>query len=132
VIEFRQGNAASLAPVKIPGLVMHGYITLKYGFTKDSSFRAWVADCVNERRGAINRQDMIIELIDIIPGAPQTVPTASAGTDMIWTFKNAWVSKYTGPDLNSMTSEVAMESVEIAYEEIVIANVSAGGAGAGA
>ena len=33
VIEFRQGNANSLAPVKIPGLVKHGNITLKMGYT---------------------------------------------------------------------------------------------------
>ena len=31
VIEFRQGNAASLAPVKIPGLVKHGNVTLRFG-----------------------------------------------------------------------------------------------------
>ena len=28
VIEFRQGNSNSLAPVKIPGLVKHGNVTL--------------------------------------------------------------------------------------------------------
>ena len=33
VVEFRQGNAHSLAPVKIPGLVKHGNITLKMGYT---------------------------------------------------------------------------------------------------
>ena len=33
VIEFRQGNANSLAPVKIPGLVKHGNVTLKMGYT---------------------------------------------------------------------------------------------------
>ena len=31
VIEFRQGNSNSLAPVKIQGLVKHGNITLKMG-----------------------------------------------------------------------------------------------------
>ena len=31
VIEFRQGNSNSLAPVKIPGLVKHGNVTLKFG-----------------------------------------------------------------------------------------------------
>ena len=33
VIEFRQGNANSLSPVKIPGLVKHGNVTLKFGYT---------------------------------------------------------------------------------------------------
>ncbi len=38
VIEFRQGNAHSLAPVKLPGLVKHGNVTLKMGYTTDSAF----------------------------------------------------------------------------------------------
>ena len=33
VIEFRQGNSSSLAPVKIQGLVKHGNVTLKMGYT---------------------------------------------------------------------------------------------------
>lgn len=37
VIEFRQGNANSLAPVKIPGLVKHGNVTLKFGYTLNLS-----------------------------------------------------------------------------------------------
>ena len=42
VIEFRQGNANSLAPVKIPGLVKHGNITLRFGYTLDSAFKTWI------------------------------------------------------------------------------------------
>ena len=38
VIEFRQGNSNSLAPMKIPGLVKHGNVTLKYGCTLDNAF----------------------------------------------------------------------------------------------
>jgi phage tail-like protein len=39
VIEFRQGNSGSLAPVKIPGLVKHGNVTLKMGYIVDSAFK---------------------------------------------------------------------------------------------
>ena len=39
VVEFRQGNSGSLAPVKIPGLVKHGNITLKMGYILDSPSR---------------------------------------------------------------------------------------------
>jgi phage tail-like protein len=35
---------------------------------------------------------------------------------------NAWVTKYSAPDLNATANEVAIESVEIAYEELVIPN----------
>ena len=94
VIEFRQGNANSLAPVKIPGLVKHGNVTLKMGYTLDSAFNG---------------------------GAPQTLATAITGT-RVWVLTNAWVTKYNAPDLDAKTSDVAIESVEIAYEELVIPN----------
>ena len=48
VIEFRQGNAHSLATVKIPGLVKHGNITLKFGYTLDSAFKNWILECVSD------------------------------------------------------------------------------------
>ncbi|MCL2633098.1 MAG: phage tail protein [Oscillospiraceae bacterium] len=123
VIEFRQGNSASLAPVKIPGLVKHGNLTLKYGLTKGSEFKDWIINCTSERRPEIDRQMMTIELIDVSGDAPQTLVTETQASNVIWTFSNAWVTKYSGPDLNATTSEVAIETVEIAYEELLITNV---------
>ncbi len=125
VIEFRQGNAASLAPVKLPGLVKHGNITLKMGYVSGQSFKDWIIKCVSDKRGEkLDRKDITIELIDIVSGAaPQTLVTASnTAAHKIWTLKNAWVAKYTGPDLNASVSEVAIESVELAYEEIIVPN----------
>jgi phage tail-like protein len=111
-----------LAPVKIPGLVKHGNITMKYGVTTASDFRQWIAACIDSQRGAIPRADILIELIDTIKEAPKTMgTTASAGSataGMTWTLTGAWVTKYSGVDLNSMQSEVAIESIEIAYEEL--------------
>jgi phage tail-like protein len=123
VIEFRQGNANSLAPVKIQGLVKHGNITLKMGYTRAQAFKSWIQDCVSERRNATPRHNVSIELVDISSGSPQTVETTGGGaTGLVWILQDAWVTKYTGPDLNSTTSEVAIESVEIAYEELTIPN----------
>ncbi len=121
VIEFRQGNANSLAPVKIPGLVKHGNITLRFGYTLDSAFKTWIQECVSEVRGEMPRNDVQIELIDINGGAPQTIATSVTGT-RVWLLTNAWVTKYTGPELDAKTSDVALESVELAYEELVIPN----------
>lgn len=121
VIEFRQGNAHSLAPVKLPGLVKHGNVTLKMGYTTDSAFKTWIQECVSEVRGEMPRNNVSIELIDINGGAPQSAITSISGST-VWILTNAWVTKYTAPDLNSTASEVAIESVEIAYEELVIPN----------
>jgi len=121
VIEFRHGNSASLAPVKIPGLVKHCNVTLKMGYIIDSPFKTWIQECVSETRGQIPRQNVTIELIDINPGAPAQLVTSATGTRQ-WTLTNAWVTKYSAPDLDAKTSDVAIESVEIAYEELVIPN----------
>ncbi len=121
VVEFRQGNAHSLAPVKIPGLVKHGNITLKMGYTIGNGFKKWVQDCVSETRGAIPRTTVTIELLDIRDGSPSSTYEATKG-NILWTLKEAWVCKYSGPDLNASASEVAIETIELAYEEMTIPN----------
>lgn len=120
VIEFRQGNAHSLSTVKLPGLVKHGNVTMKMGYTMDNVFKDWIMDCVSETRKEIARHDVSIEMIDINGGAPANLVTTTTGTSPVWVLKNAWVTKYTAPDLNSTSSEVAIESIELAYEELVI------------
>ncbi|MPN53479.1 hypothetical protein SDC9_201143 [bioreactor metagenome] len=67
-------------------------------------------------------QNILIELLDISEGSPTQIATESQNGTLAWILKNAWVAKYSGADLNSTTSEVAIESVEIAYEELTIPN----------
>ena len=125
VIEFRQGNSESLSPVKVPGLVKHGNVTLKFGYTLNNGFKEWVTKCVSSTREGLYRADVTIELIDITTqDSPKDLKLNVSGSANTWVLKNAWVTKYTAPDLNAMQSEIAMESVEIAYETLVIPNGS--------
>lgn len=124
VIEFRQGNSNSLAPMKLPGLVKHGNVTLKYGCTLNNTFLKWAAACVSETRKEDNIREVDIELVDVTTTAPAKVETKTSGT-CIWKLKNAWVTKYSAPDLNATANEVALESVEIAYEELEIPGAAA-------
>ena len=119
VVEFRQGNAHSLAPVKIPGLVKHGNITLKMGYTIGNGFKTWIQECVSETRGAMPRKTVTIELLDIRNGSPNSA-YETIKENITWILKEAWVTKYSGPDLNASASEVAIETVELAYEELTI------------
>ena len=120
VIEFRQGNSQFLSPVKLSGLVKHGNITLKYGFTSNVKFKQWIERCIaDDRKTALPRQDITIELIDTNNGIAATKYDKTTGnTQNTWILKNAWACKYSGPDLNALQSEVAIESVEIAYERL--------------
>ncbi len=122
VIEFRQGNAGSMAPVKLPGLVKHGNVTLKLGYVQGTAFKTWVQECVSEIRGEIPRHNVSIELIDVNQGTPQAALEALTGGTQVWILTNAWVAKYNAPDMDAKNSDVAIESIEIAYEELVIPN----------
>ncbi|MDR2163251.1 MAG: phage tail protein [Clostridiales Family XIII bacterium] len=116
VIEFRQGNSGSLAPTKIPGLVKQGNLSMKFGITASANFRKWIFDCVNHQRVGSIRTDIVIELIDIRTQSPTVLQSTANAGPMAWVLKNAWVTKYTGTDLNALQSEVAIETIEVAYE----------------
>jgi phage tail-like protein len=57
----------------------------------------------------ISRRAVIINLLDET-GTPK----------MVWTLHNAWPTRITGTDLKSEGNEVAVESVEIAYETLEV------------
>ena len=109
VIEYREGTETINSPRKMPGLTKYGNVTLKWGMTESLSFYEWVAGISSgEKQGAEDRvQDIVIYLQD-----DQHSDTAN------WTLINAWPCKYTAPDFNASSSEIAFESVELAYEEM--------------
>jgi phage tail-like protein len=109
VIEYRAGNSPSFSTVKMPGMRKSGNVTLKKGiFVKDNKFFDWVAAI---RLNTIQRAKVTIKLLDE-SGAPV----------MVWTLANALPTKITGTDLNAEGNEVAVESIELAYDGLTIAN----------
>ena len=122
VIEYRVGNAKSLGLSKIPGLVHHGNVTLRLGVTQSNAFITWAQACVSEHRTPIERQDIAIELIDVgsragYEGLSETSTAGSAG-GKVWYLRHAFVTKLNLPDLDAKTSDIAIMSMEIAYEEL--------------
>ena len=78
-----------------------------YGiFVKDSKFWTWFSEI---KMNIIKRRAIIINLLDET-GAPK----------MVWTLHNAWPTKVTGTDLKSEGNEVAVESIELAYETLEV------------
>jgi len=102
VIEYREGSDASLGVRKLPGLVKYSNIVLKRGLTADHSLWDWIKSVID---GAVQRKNMSILLLD-----DQRQPV------LRWNIRRAWPRKWTGPALNAKTSEVAIESLEIAHE----------------
>lgn len=106
-IEYRHGNNPVFYPIKMPGLGRVGNVTLRKGiFASDNKFFDWYGTI---KMNTIARKTVVINLLDET-GAPK----------MTWTLNNAWPTKITGTDLKSEGNEVAVESVEIAFETLAV------------
>ena len=106
-IEYRHGDSKVFYPIKMPGLGSVTNVTMRKGiFVKDSKFWAWFSEI---KMNIIKRRSVVINLMDEA-GDPK----------MVWTLHNAWPTKVTGTDLKSEGNEVAVESVEIAYETLEV------------
>lgn len=101
VMEYREGDMVQ-TPYKIPGLKKYGNITLKKGLTDSMVMYEWLITGVD---GPVDRKTITITSLD-----ESEQPVAS------WQVINAWPIKYTAPDFNATSSEVAIETVEIAHE----------------
>ena len=107
VIEYRHGDSPIFSPIKMPGLGRVGHVTLRKGIcVGDATLWNWFNEI---HLNTIARRTVVINLLDET-GAPK----------MVWTLNNAWPTKLTGADLKSDGNEVAVESLEIAYETLVI------------
>jgi phage tail-like protein len=101
VVEYRSGGDAGLTR-KLPGIRKFSNITLKRGITKDRELWDWYKTVLD---GAVKRRNGSVVLMD------------EAGNDVLrWNFRQGWPRKIEGPALNAASSEVAIETIEIAHE----------------
>jgi len=108
-IEYRHGDSADFAVIKMPGIKKTGNVTMKKGvFKSDNKFWDWFNQI---KMNTIKRVPVTISLLD-----------ESGAATMVWTLANAWPTKITGTDLKSDGNEVAVETIEIAHEGLTIAN----------
>ena len=109
VIEYREGNSPEYNKIKMPGLHKYGNITLKRGiFTSDNDYFTWLNSV---KLNTIERRDLLISLLN-----ENHEPVVS------YKVKEAWPVKIQAPDLKSDANEVAIESIELAHEGLIIQN----------
>ena len=102
VVEYRAGDDPAITPTKLPGLIKYGNITLKWG----SSETMVLYDClIDITEGTIEKKTVTLTALD-----EEGSPAAS------WRCINAWPVKYTAPDFNGTSSEIAVETIELAHE----------------
>lgn len=108
VVDYRHGNSPyAHSTINMPGLKKFGDVTLKKGiFTKDNKFFDWF-NPIN--LNTIERKQIIIKLLDE-GGSPL----------MTWTLDKAFPKQVQGTDLNSQSSDVAVETIVFVHEGLVI------------
>ena len=106
VVEYREGADKSSATRKLPGRVKYGNVVLKRGITADLSLYQWFRAV---SQGDFQPRNVMIVLLD-----------AQRQDVRRWLARDAWPVKYDGPTLNAKNNEVAIETLELAVEEIEI------------
>lgn len=107
VIKYRAGTSPQFSTVKMPGIPKVGNVTLKKGIFQDGKgFEAWHGSIA---QNTIKRQTIVIELLD-----------EAAASTMKWTLGNAFPIKVTGFDMIQDGGEVAVETLELAFETSAI------------
>ena len=110
VVEYRDGSSPEYHKIKMPGMQKFGNITMKRGiFEGDNDyFKWWNTVALN----TIERRDVTISLLN-----------ENHEPVVVWKVKNAWPSKVQSTDLKSDDNGVAIETIELAHEGLVMQNV---------
>lgn len=103
VVEYRTGDT-DVTVTKVPGLKKFTNISLKRGFTASDDLWKWRKSVLD---GVTERHSGTIQLLN-----------EARETAVKWTFREGWPSKWEGPSFNAKTSEVAIETLEIACEGV--------------
>ncbi|UKT65285.1 phage tail protein [Pedobacter mucosus] len=103
----RDSSSAVDSGRKIPGIRKFSNIILKRGIVKgDNDFFNWINTKSN---GTIERRNISINLLD-----------EAHNPIFTWSVKNAFPIKYSGPVLIANDSEVAIETLELTHEGLMI------------
>jgi|HubBroStandDraft_5_1064220.scaffolds.fasta_scaffold121742_3 phage tail-like protein len=105
VQEFREGGLNEYmhkraGPIKYPG-----NLVLKRGISDAAGLWSWYAEVL---QGNIQRKTVSIILLD-----------SACQEQRRWSFQRAYPVKWTGPNFRAVSSEVAVESVELAHEGLL-------------
>jgi phage tail-like protein len=105
VVEYREGGDM-LGNRKLPGQTKHSNLSLKRGYTDDDQLWRWYEDVMTGRTERIRKNISVVQL-------------DMAGQEKFrWNLYQAFPVKYTAPSFNAKGNDLAIETLEIAYERI--------------
>ena len=106
-IEYREGADAMNTVRKLPGIESYPNLVLKRGLTGSVVLWEWRKEVRDGSGSFPPTRDVVIQLQD---EQHQNV--------MQWRLTNAWCTKLSGPSLNASSNEIAVETLELAYDRI--------------
>lgn len=109
VIEYRDGASPEYSKMKISGMQKFPNVTMKRAvFASDNEyFKWWNTVALN----TVERRSVTISLLN-----EKHEPV------VVWKVKNAWPAKISSTDLKADGNEIAIESIELAHDGLVIQN----------
>jgi len=116
-LDYREGGVNGFIH-RFPGPTKYPPLVLKHGLTQINGLWTWHQDVIQWK---VERKNGTIYLLN-----KQGLPV------MWWDFKEAYPTKYTGPDLRAESGAVAFESVELAHRGLSRPTVAGLVAGIGA
>ncbi len=110
VVPYREGSSPENSVTVMPGQKHYSPIVLKRGiFKNDNEFYVWINTA---RFNQVERRDVTISLLN-----------ENHEPVVVWKIKNAFPFKLEYSPLNANGSEVAIESLSLAHEGLIVEHV---------
>lgn len=106
-IEYREGADALNTVRKLPGIEKYPNLTLKRGITGSLALWDWRKEVRDGSTAFPPTRDVVIQL-----------QNEKHENVFKWKLTNAWCTKLTGPSLNAKSNEIAIETMELAYDRL--------------
>lgn len=114
IAEYRAGDDAHFAMRKYPGLARYSNVIIKQCLVQgEMNLYALVGDGLG---GDANNTHSHVPTSDYKKEIVITLMDDAGNDTASWTLSEAWAVKYTMPELNSSTSEIAIETIEFAMD----------------
>ncbi len=108
-IEYREGADAMNTVRKLPGIEKYLNCTLKRGISGSLTLWDWRKEVRDGSTAFPPTRDVVIQL-----------QNEKHENVYKWKLTNAWCTKLTGPSLNAKGNEIAIETMELAYDRLDI------------
>lgn len=107
VVSYREGSSPESSSVLMPGQTRYSPVVLKRGIIeKNNEFYQWINSV---RVGTIERRDVVISLLN-----------ENHAPVVVWKIKNAFPFKLEYSPLCAEESEIAIETLTLAHEGLVV------------